>query len=94
MRRVLQTRTFSKNKKKLYKKQISGLDCIVKEILDNPEIGEQKKGDLQGIYVYKCKITKQLFLVAYLFDDETLTLLMVGSHENFCRELKKQLAHI
>ncbi len=94
MRRVLQTRTFSKNKKKLYKKQISELDCIVKEILDNPEIGEQKKGDLQGIYVYKCKITKQLFLVAYLFDDETLTLLMVGSHENFYRELKKQLAHI
>jgi len=29
-----------------------------------------------------------------LFDDETLTLLMVGSHENFYRELKKQLAHI
>jgi mRNA-degrading endonuclease RelE of RelBE toxin-antitoxin system len=94
MRRVLQTRTFSKNKKKLHKKQISELDCIVKEILDNPEIGEQKKGDLQGIYVYKCKITKQFFLVAYLFDDETLTLLMVGSHENFYRELKKQLAHI
>lgn len=94
MRRVLQTRTFSNNKKKLHKKQISELDCIVKEILDNPEIGEQKKGDLQGIYVYKCKITKQLFLVAYLFDDETLTLLMVGSHENFYRELKKQLAHI
>ena len=94
MRRVLQTRTFSKNKKKLYKKQISELDCIVKEILDNPEFGEQKKGDLLGIYFYKCKITKQLFLVAYLFDDETLTLLMVGSHENFYRELKKQLAHI
>lgn len=94
MRRVFQTRAFSKNKKKLHKKQVSELDCIVKVILDNPEIGEQKKGDLQGIYVYKCKITQQLFLVAYLFDDETLTLLMVGSHENFYRELKKQLAHI
>ena len=89
MRKVFQTRTFVKNKKKLHKKQISELDGIVSDILDDPEIGEQKKGDLQGIFVYKCKITKQLFFVAYQFDDEILTLLMVGSHENFYKNLKK-----
>ena len=94
MRRVYQTRTFAKNKKKLHKKQISELDAIVANILDDPEIGEQKKGDLQGVYVYKCKITKQLFLIAYQFDDEMLMLLMVGSHENFYRDLKKQIASI
>ncbi len=89
MRKVLQTRTFANNKKKLHKNQIKELDGVVREILEDPEIGEQKKGDLQSVYVYKCKITKKLFLVAYQFDETTLTLLMVASHENFYRDLKK-----
>lgn len=89
MRQVLQTRTFANNKKKLPKNQIKELDVAVRVILENPKIGEQKKGDLQSVYVYKCKITKKLFLVAYQFDETTLTLLMVGSHENFYRDLKK-----
>ena len=89
MRQVLQTRTFANNKKKLPKNQIKELDVAVRVILENPKIGEQKKGDLQSVYVYKCKITKKLFLVAYQFDKITLTLLMVGSHENFYRDLKK-----
>ena len=89
MRKVFQTPTFAKNKKRLHKNQIKELDGVILEILKNPEIGEQKKGDLQGVYVYKCKITKKLYLVAYQFDEATLTLLMVGSHENFYRDLKK-----
>lgn len=89
MRKVLQTRTFANNKKKLHKNQIKELDGGVREILEDPEIGEQKKGDLQSVYVYQCKITKKFFLVAYQFDETTLTLLMVGSHENFYRDLKK-----
>jgi len=88
MRKVLQTRTFANNKKKLHKNQIKELDVAVRVVLENPEIGEQKKGDLQSVYVYKCKITKKLFLVAYQFDETTLTLLMVGPHENFYRDLK------
>ncbi len=89
MRKVLQTRTFANNKKKLHKNQIKELDVAIRIILENPEIGEQKKGDLQSVYVHKCKITKKLFLLAYQFDETTLTLLMVGSHENFYRDLKK-----
>ena len=89
MRKVLQTRSFANSKKRLHNNQVRELDNAVLKILDDPEIGEQKKGDLLGVYVYKCKISKQLFLVAYQFDEETLTLLMVGSHENFYRELKK-----
>jgi hypothetical protein len=57
--------------------------------LADPEIGEQKKGDLQGVYIYKYKITSQLFLIAYQFNEISLTLLMLGSHENFYRDLKK-----
>ena len=91
MLKVLQTRTFANSKKKLYKSQIKELDSAILDILKNPEIGEQKKGDLQGVYIYKCKITKQIFLLAYLFDEESLTLLMTGSHENFYRDLKKKV---
>jgi len=89
MRKVFQTRTFANNKNKLHKSQIKELDVAVRAILDNPEIGEQKKGDVQSVYVYKCKITKKLFLVAYQFYETTLTLLMVGAHEYFYRDLKK-----
>ena len=88
MRRVLQTRTFANNKNKLYESRIKDLDNAILEILKNPENGETKKGDLEDVYVYKCKITKQLFLIAYQYDEATLTLLMVGSHENFYRDLK------
>ena len=88
---VLQTRTFARNKKRLHKNQIKELDAAIREILKNPESGEPKKGDLQGVYVYKCKITNQLFLIAYQFDDVSLTLLMVAPHENFYRNLKKTL---
>ena len=90
MQKVLQTRTFGNGKKKLHKNQIKELDNAIREILKDPEVGEQKKGDLQGVYVYKCKITKQLFLIAYQFDETALTLLMVGPHENFYRDLKNQ----
>jgi len=91
MRKVLQTRTFANNKKKLHKNQIKELDEAVRTIVEAPEVGEQKKGDLQSVYVYKCKITKKLFLIAYQFDETTLTLLMVGPHENFYRDLKKNV---
>lgn len=90
MRKALQTRTFANNKKKLHKNQIKDLAIAIQEILNNPDSGEQKKGDLQDVYVYKCKITKQLFLIAYQYDEVTLTLLMVGSYENFYRDLKNR----
>jgi mRNA-degrading endonuclease YafQ of YafQ-DinJ toxin-antitoxin module len=89
MRKVFQAPTFAKAKKKLHKKQIAELDKEIHNLLADPEIGEQKKGDLQGVYIYKCKITSQLFLIAYQFNEISLTLLMLGSHENFYRDLKK-----
>ncbi|MBU0801066.1 MAG: type II toxin-antitoxin system RelE/ParE family toxin, partial [Alphaproteobacteria bacterium] len=54
-------------------------------------IGEAKVGDLAGVSVYKFKMTGQLTLLAYSYAGETitLTLLAVGPHENFYRDLKK-----
>ncbi|MDD2558443.1 MAG: type II toxin-antitoxin system RelE/ParE family toxin [Desulfuromonadaceae bacterium] len=89
MLKVVQTRTFAKYKKKLHQNQLNELDAAIQKILQNPESGEPKKGDLLGVYVYKCKITKQLFQIAYQFDESTLTLLMLAQHENFYRGVKK-----
>ena len=89
MRKLLQTPTFARNKKKLHKNQLSELDEAIKAIYADPYVGEQKKGDLASILVYKCKITKQLFLVTYQFDDSNIVLLSIGSHENFYKELKR-----
>jgi mRNA interferase RelE/StbE len=45
--------------------------------------------DLLDVYVYKFKSQNQLMLLAYEFDSETRMLLLLGSHENFYRELKR-----
>ena len=39
--------------------------------------------------VYKFKSQTQLLLLAYEFDPKTRHLLLLGSHENFYRELKR-----
>lgn len=61
--------------------------------MDNPDIGDEKVGDLSGIRVYKFMMINQLMLIAYYFNDNaiTLTLLGLGSHQNFYRDLKKNI---
>lgn len=88
---VVETRRFSKTVKKLNASQKKQLDAAVKYLLKNPEAGEAKKGDLKDVRVYKFKIQRQEWLLAYNFDDSILrlTLLMLGSHENFYRDLKR-----
>jgi mRNA-degrading endonuclease YafQ of YafQ-DinJ toxin-antitoxin module len=83
--------SFERVIKKLHANAKRDLDKAVKELMQNPLIGELKKGDLSGIRVYKFKMVRQLTLLAYLFDksEKTLTLLALGSHENFYRDLKK-----
>ncbi len=49
----------------------------------------REKGDLQGIRVHKFHIEKQLFLLAYALETDTLKLIMIGSHENYYRSLTK-----
>jgi mRNA-degrading endonuclease RelE of RelBE toxin-antitoxin system len=87
---ILQTRLFNKIAKKLHANQKKDLDRAVKEIANKPDIGEAKKGDLSGVFVHKFKMANQLTLLAYSYNDKiiTLTLLALGSHENFYRDLK------
>jgi hypothetical protein len=60
----------------------------------NPYIETQKKGDLSKILVHKFKINKQEALLVYKLEPsrdnpEVLVLVLLGTHENFYRELKQ-----
>jgi len=89
--KVLQTASFKKAVKKLHKKQKTDLDKAIKELIENPLLGEQKRGDLSFMRVYKFKMVKQLTLLGYSYESGAvvLELLTFGSHENFYRDAKK-----
>ncbi len=88
--KVVQTNRFKKTVKKLHQNQKADLDDAVRELIINPESGDLKVGDLAGIRVHKFKIVNQLMLLAYQYENDTitLTLLALGSHEKFYRDLK------
>ncbi|MCG2791025.1 MAG: type II toxin-antitoxin system RelE/ParE family toxin [Actinomycetia bacterium] len=73
----------------MYKKQIKILDEEIRKIAQNTEIGQGKRGALKGIRVHKFHIEKQLFLLAYEYETDVLNLIIVGSHENYYRNLTK-----
>ncbi|MBE3088697.1 MAG: type II toxin-antitoxin system RelE/ParE family toxin [Actinobacteria bacterium] len=87
--KIIQSPLFQKQKKKLYKKQIKILDEEIKKIAGNPKKGQEKRGSLKGVRVYKFHIEKQLFLLAYELEIDVLKLIMVGSHGNYYRDLTK-----
>ncbi len=86
---VQQTNAFLRAYKKLHNNQKDAVDQAVMDIVRDSALGEAKKGDLSGIYVYKFDCVNQLFLLAYEFDPTTRILLLVGTHENFYRNLKR-----
>ena len=90
---VLQTPQFKKAVKKLHKNQKADLDKAVKAVVENPLLGAQKKGDLSFLRVYNFKMVRQLTLLGYSYEDDTLVLELIalGSHENFYRDVKKLL---
>jgi mRNA interferase RelE/StbE len=88
---VNQSSVFARAYKKLHLQQKQDVDAAVEVIVSNPLVGVAKRGDLAGVYVYKFKSQSQsqLVLLAYTFDPQTRHLLLLGSHENFYRELKR-----
>lgn len=90
---VLQTPSFKKAVKKLKSNQKQELDKAVKAVMENPSLGQIKKGDLAFLRVYKFKVKTLQMLLGYSFDDGTLILELIalGSHENFYRDLKRKL---
>lgn len=90
---VLQTPSFKKAVKKLKPNQKRDLDKAIRELMNDPLLGEPKKGDLNFLRVHKFKMNKQLTLLGYSYGDGNLTLefMVIGSHENFYRDIKHTL---
>jgi mRNA-degrading endonuclease RelE of RelBE toxin-antitoxin system len=89
--KIYQSRTFENKVKKLSKQEKGILDDEIKKIAGNPLVGEEKKGDLRGVYVYKFKIKSMQYLLSYRMIKADLELIMIGPHENYYRDLKGYL---
>lgn len=88
---VLQTRRFGRQYKKLHDNVAADVDQAVEAVSADPKVGEQKKGDLAQLRVYKFRSQGQLYLLGYTVDDgiRLIYLETVGPHENFYRDLKR-----
>lgn len=88
---IVEKAAFRKAAKKLKPNQQRDLQLAVKDIAENIYSGQMKKGDLSGIRVHKFKMVGQLTLIAYTYEEGTITLTLIafGSHENFYRDLKR-----
>lgn len=80
---------FKRAYKKLHPNQKNAVNEAIRAIIVDPTIGEPKKGDLTGVYVYKFDVGGQRMLIAYEWDPSQRLLLAPGVHENFYRDLKR-----
>ena len=91
---VCATPSFDRVVKKLRTKDKKIVDLEVAAVAENPALGEEKKGDLLGVFVHKFKLNKQETLLAYellpnKLKPKTVVLLALGPHENFYTALKR-----
>ena len=88
--KVIQSRSFVNSVKKLKKQEKQVVDDEVRRIINNPEIGLEKRGVLKGVFVHKFKINTVQYLLAYrMKNQDLLELVMLGPHENYYRDLEK-----
>lgn len=88
---MVQTRVFGNALKRLHANQKRDLDAAIRELVANPDLGEQKKGELAFLRVYKFKMVNQLTLLGYSYEEDAvvLYLLVLGAHENFYRDVRR-----
>ncbi|MFM1782152.1 MAG: hypothetical protein RLZZ181_957 [Pseudomonadota bacterium] len=91
-------KAFTQFVKKAPKPLQLAIEIRVAEVCDNPRIGQQKLGDLQGVFVYKFRFNAQEYLMAYQFDYFAgaieitwIKFCQIGPHENFYAQLKKSI---
>lgn len=89
--KVIQSRSFEKKVKRFRKHHKKILDKQIQWILDNPAVGQEKKGDLRGVFIHKFKIETIEYLLSCRFVGDALELIMIGPHENYYRDLKGYL---
>lgn len=88
--KIVQSPYFRRVYKKLHDNQVAPVNDAIRKICSDPTLGEEKKGDLAGLRVYKFQVLDKRYLLAYEYDNETLFLHALGVHENFYRDMKKK----
>ena len=89
--KIYQSRYFEKKVKKMSRPEKDSLDREIRKISVDPGIGEEKKGDLRGVFVHKFKLQTTQYLLAYRKVGLDLELVVIGPHENYYRDLKQYL---
>jgi len=90
--KLLYSSNFSKNLKKLNKNLFDELQLNLKKIINEPNIGSLKKGDLSNLRVLKFKFNNLQYLICYeVIDDDNIKVIYFGVHENFYQNLKNYL---
>ena len=90
--RIIQSRTFEKRVRHFRKQEKTILDQQVRKIVENPAIGQEKRGELRGVFVHKFKIHATQYLLSYrMANADILELIMIGPHENYYRDLTTYL---
>lgn len=90
--KVFKTPTFQKVFKKLAEAEKVLVEDEVDKIIDDPDIGEQKKGDLIHLWVHKFNMKNRQVLLGYSWKETELELylLNIGPHEDFYQDAKKR----
>ncbi len=89
--KIYQSRIFENKMKKLSNPEKEILDKEIEKIVDNFSLGEEKKGDLRGVFIHKFKIKATQYLLSYKINNKALELIMLGQHENYYRDLKSYI---
>lgn len=79
--------------KKIKDKKLKALfKNAIDEIVEDPTVGDEKSGDLEGVLTYSFRYNKTDYRVAYTVEyinGETVIVIMAGTHENFYKSIKK-----
>lgn len=89
--KVLQSASFKKRVRRFHKQDKRTLDRQIRKILKDPTMGQEKRGDLKGVFVHKFKIHATQYLLSYRSVGGDLELIMIGPHENYYRDLSDYL---
>lgn len=90
--KILQTNRFRKAYKNLHSNQLPPVNQAIADVIEDPDVGERKIGDLSWLRIHKFKLSGQLMLLGYSIEDTQeviLTFIDLAPHENFYRDLKR-----
>jgi mRNA-degrading endonuclease RelE of RelBE toxin-antitoxin system len=89
---VYETPTFRKAFKRLAEAEKTIVENEVDRVIENPALGERKKGDLAHLWVHKFNLNNQQALLGYSWKEAKLQLylLNIASHENFYRDVRRR----